>query len=124
MEFFVNGTRIFNAEEEQTDGAMKDIKNVANHTINFGVGYEQGMIKARLHARYQGPMKDNDWNTTGCPAIEYPSFTVVDLSVGINFKENHKVMINVDNLLDHDYFEKKGFPKPGIGFFVGYRYSF
>ncbi len=44
--------------------------------------------------------------------------------IGIKFKDHHKIMVNIDNLFDHDYYEKKGFPKPGIGFTVGYRYSF
>lgn len=122
--FFVNGTRIFDAQEEQTDRTMEDIKNVSCHTINYGVEYEDGMIEARLNARFQGPMKDNDWNTTGYPEIEYPSFTVVDLAVGLNFMDHHRIMVNIDNLFDHDYYEKRGFPKPGIGFTVGYRYSF
>lgn len=122
--FFINGTRIFNAKEEQADNTMNDIKNVANNTINYGVSYEDSMVETRLNARYQGPMKDNDWNTTGYPEVEYPSFTVVDLSVGVNVKDHHKVMLNVDNLLDHSYYEKRGFPKPGIGFYLGYRYSF
>ncbi len=122
--FFVNGTRIFSAKEEQTDRTMKDIKNVSSHTINYGIGYDDDMIDARLNARYQGKMEDNDWHTTGYPDIVCPSFTVVDLSVGVKFKDFHKIMVNIDNLFDKDYYEKKGFPKPGIGFTVGYRYSF
>jgi vitamin B12 transporter len=69
-------------------------------------------------------MKDNDWNTTGYPEIEYPSFTVVDFSMGINFKDHHKILASIDNLLDHDYYEKRGYPKPGMAFSLGYRYSF
>ncbi|MFH2058021.1 MAG: TonB-dependent receptor [Pseudomonadota bacterium] len=124
LSFFVNGTRIFNAQEEQTDGTDRDIRNVASHTINYGVEYEDDMFETRLNARFQDHMKDNDWHTTGYPEIEYPSFTVVDLAFGMKFKDHHKISVNIDNLLDHDYYEKKGFPKPGIGFTVGYRYFF
>ncbi|MBU1344197.1 MAG: TonB-dependent receptor [Proteobacteria bacterium] len=124
LSFFVNGTRIFNAKEEQTDHTMEEITNVAEHTVNYGVNYDDGMIEARLNARSQGGMKDNDWHTTGYPEIEYPGFTVVDLSGGISFKEHHKIMIKIDNLLDHDYYEKKGYPKPGQSFYVSYRYTF
>ena len=45
-------------------------------------------------------------------------------STGINFMDHHKILVNIDNLLDHSYYEKKGFPKPGISLFVSYRYSF
>jgi vitamin B12 transporter len=124
LSFFVNGTKIFNAEEEKTDHSMQDIRNVASHIINYGISYDDGLIEAKLHARYQGPVKDQDWHTTGYPEIEYPSFTVVDLSTGINFMDHHKILVNIDNLLDHSYYEKKGFPKPGISLFVSYRYSF
>lgn len=124
LSFFVNGTRIFNAEEEQTNGTIRDIRNVSSHTINYGIGYDDGFIEAKLHARFQGAMKDNDWNTTGYPEIEYPSFTVVDFSAGVKIKENQKLLVSIDNLFDHDYYEKKGYNKPGIAFSVGYRYSF
>ncbi|MBU1194358.1 MAG: TonB-dependent receptor [Proteobacteria bacterium] len=124
LTFFVNGTRIFNAEEEQTNHTMADVKNVATHTVNYGVGYDDGMIEARLNARFQGHMKDNDWNAAGYPEIEYPSFTVVDFSMGIKFKDHHRILANIDNLLDHDYYEKRGYPKPGMAFSLGYRYSF
>ncbi|MCF6188474.1 MAG: TonB-dependent receptor [Desulfobulbaceae bacterium] len=56
--------------------------------------------------------------------MEYPSFTVVDLVLGVNFLEHHRVALKVDNLFDKDYYEKKGFPKPGQSFFVSYRYTF
>ncbi|MBU1341258.1 MAG: TonB-dependent receptor [Proteobacteria bacterium] len=124
LSFFVNGTRIFDAEEEQTDHTMEEITNVADHTVNYGVNYDDGMIEAKLNARSQGAMKDNDWHTTGYPEIECPGFTVVDLSMGINFMDHHKIMVKIDNLLDHDYYEKKGYPKPGQSFLVSYRYAF
>jgi outer membrane receptor protein involved in Fe transport len=124
LTFFVNGIRMFSAEEEQTDHTMKDIHNVANHTVNYGVRYDDGSIDAKLNCRSQGTMKDTDWNDSLRPTVEYPGFTVVDLSAGIRFMGNHKIMIRIDNLLDHDYYEKKGYPKPGRGFFVSYRYTF
>ncbi|MBU1342280.1 MAG: TonB-dependent receptor, partial [Proteobacteria bacterium] len=124
LTFFVNGTRIFNAQEEQTDHTMKDTQNVANHTINYGVSYDDGLIQARLNARSQGMMKDTDYNAAGSPEVTYPGFTVVDLSAGVNFMDHHKIMIKIDNLLGHDYYEKKGFPKPGQSFSVSYRVAF
>lgn len=121
---FVNATKIFIAEEEQTDHTMKDIQNVANHTINYGITYDDGMIEAKLNCRFQGTMKDTNWNDPLSPTIEYPSFTIVDFSTGINFMDHHKIMVKIDNLLDHDYYEEKGFPKSGRVFLVSYSYSF
>ncbi len=124
LSLFFNGTTYFKAEKEQTTGIEKDIHNVASHTYNYGISYDDGMFDAKLHCRKQGRMKDTDWNNPMRPEIRYPGFTVVDFVVGVSFLENHKVTLKVDNILDKDYYEKKGFPKPGRGFFLSYRYKF
>ena len=124
LAFFVNSTHMFNAEEDIQSGGTRDIHNVAKYTMNYGIQYDDGMIDSKLNFRNQGKMKDTDWNAAGYPELEYPSFTVVDLVLGINFLEHHRVALKVDNLFDKDYYEKKGFPKPGQSFFVSYRYTF
>ncbi len=124
LSFFVNSTQMFKAEEEQPGGTMKDIHNVARYTVNYGIQYDDRMFDGKLHCRSQGPMKDTDWNAAGYPEVEYPSFTVVDLVIGANFLERHRLTLTVENLFDRDYYEKKGFPKPGRAFFAGYRYEF
>ena len=124
LALFVNGTWIMKAEQELSTGGTKDTHNVADHTVNYGVTYDNGLIDAKLNARYQGSMKDTDWNAVGYPEIEYPSFTVVDLVMGVSFLDHHRVSLKVDNILDKDYYEKKGYPKPGRSFFLSYAYRF
>lgn len=124
LALFFNATFIYNAEEEQEDGTMKDIHNVAEHTLNYGIQYNDGWFDGKLHFRSQGKMKDTDWTAAGYPEIEYPTFTVMDLAMGVSFLENHRVTFKVDNLLDEDYYEKKGYPKPGRCFTAGYQYAF
>ncbi len=124
LSVFVNSTRMLNAEEEQEDGTVKDIHNVARYTVNYGVGYDDGTLEARLHLRSRGRMKDTDWNAAGYPEVEYPSFTVVDLTVGVTPRKGHRITLKADNLLDEDYYEKKGYPKPGRAFYLSYRYGF
>lgn len=124
LKFYVNTTTILTAEEELTGGAKRDIYNVADYTYNYGVEYDDGFIDSRLHFRTVGPMRDTDWVTAGYPEIEYPSFTVIDLVVGCNFLEHHRVALTIDNLFDEDYYEKKGYPKPGQSFFLSYSYKF
>nr|WP_321467467.1 TonB-dependent receptor [uncultured Desulfobulbus sp.] len=124
LKLYVNTTHIFQAEEELTGGAMQDIHNVADYTYNYGIDYSDGTFDGRLHFRTVGPMRDTDWVTAGYPEIEYPTFTVVDLVVGYNFLQHHRVALTVDNLFDKDYYEKKGYPKPGQSFFVSYTYTF
>ncbi len=124
LAFFINSTHMFNAEEDIQGGGTRDIHNVAKYTMNYGIQYDDGMIDSKLNFRSQGKMKDTDWNAAGYPELEYPSFTVVDLVLGINFLEHHRVELKIDNLFDKDYYEKKGFPKPGQSFFISYRYMF
>nr|WP_320012533.1 TonB-dependent receptor [uncultured Desulfobulbus sp.] len=124
LKFYINATHIFTAEEELVGGAMQDIHNVADYTYNYGVEYDNGSIDSRLHFRTVGPMRDTDWVTAGYPEIEYPKFTVVDLVAGYNFLEHHRLELTVDNIFDKDYYEKKGYPKPGRSFFVSYSYTF
>ncbi len=124
LSFFVNATHMFDAEEEQSDGTMVDILNVAKHTINYGIQYDDGRVDGKIHCRNQGRMKDIDWTAAGYPEIEYPSFTVVDLMVGFNFLDNHRLTLKADNLFDKDYYEKKGYPKPGCAFYADYSYEF
>ena len=65
-----------------------------------------------------------DWVSAGYPEIEYPSFTVVDFVLGADFLEHHRLALTIDNLFNKNYYEKKGYPKPGRGFFVSYTFSF
>jgi len=124
VSFFVNATYMLKAQEEQVDGRKKDIQNVAKSTINYGIQYDDGLRDGKLHFRSQGKMKDTDWNAAGFPEIEYPSFTVVDLVLRSTFLENNRLTLKIDNLFDKDYFEKKGFPKPGRAFYLSYDYQF
>lgn len=124
LTLFVNSTHMFKAEEDIEDGGTRDIHNVAKYTVNYGVQYDDGIFDGKLHFRTQGKMKDTDWNAAGYPELEYPSFTVVDLVLGMNFLDHHRIALKIDNLFDEDYYEKKGFPKPGQSFFLSYRYQF
>ena len=124
LKFYFNSTNIFKAEEELESGEEEDIHNVADYTYNYGVEYDDKKVDAKLHFRSVGPMRDTDWVTAGYPEIEYPSFTVTDLVVGYNFLDHHRVALTVDNLFDEDYYEKRGYPKPGQSFLLSYTYHF
>lgn len=124
LSLFVNSTHIFKSEEEKSDGSTADIHNVADNTVNYGVQYDDGLIDGKLQVRYQGNMKDRDWTASGGPEIEYSSFSVVDLMIGTTISGTHRVVAKIDNLLDKDYYEKKGYNQPGRSFFVSYAYQF
>lgn len=124
LSIFLNATHMLKAEEDIEGGHTRDIHNVAKYTMNYGIQYYDGMIDGKLHFRTQGGMKDTDWNAAGWPELEYPSFTVADIAVGINLLDHHRLALKVDNIFDEDYYEKKGFQKPGRSFFLSHRYQF
>jgi vitamin B12 transporter len=124
LALFVNATNIFKSEEEQPDGTIKDTHNVAKYTHNYGIRYVDSLFESKLHVRNQGKMKDTDWNAAGYPEIEYPAFTVVDLVAGVSFLKYHRLTLKIDNIFDEDYYEKKGYPKPGRAFYASYTFEF
>ena len=124
LSLFVNGTSMVKAEEERAPGVWNDIHNVAKYTVNAGVRYAGDRLDARLNVRTVGRMKDTDWTAAGWPEITCPSFTVADLVVGWNVAEHHRLLLAADNLFNRDYYEKKGYPKPGRSFFLSYRYTY
>jgi vitamin B12 transporter len=124
LALFANSTHIFKAEEEQSDGTMKDIQNVAEYTINYGIRYGDGLFDGKVNVRNQGKMKDTDWVTAGYPEIEYPSFTVVDLALGVTLFNHYRLLFKIDNIFDMDYYEIKGYPKPGRAFYASYGFKF
>ena len=123
LKFFFNGTNILKAEKKLKSGYYEKINNVASHTYNYGINYSNKMFDARLHIRKRGSVNIIDMNSY-YSKIRNPGFTVVDFVFGMTFLDNHKITLKIDNLLDKNYYEERGYPKPGRGFFLSYRYAF
>jgi outer membrane receptor protein involved in Fe transport len=67
--------------------------------------------------------QDQDFNVAGSPVVDYPSFTVVDLSATYRFHLQHAALLTVNNLFDTYYFEKKGYPLAGTAVTLKYRFG-
>lgn len=120
---FANITYYFQ-REETLGGVTSDIKNVPKETIRAGVDYAEGPWSGRLQARYVGERFDNDFTVAGIPTIAYPTFTVADVNINYRFAKAHRVSLDVNNLFDRDYYEKKGYNLAGRSLLLGYRYEF
>jgi vitamin B12 transporter len=59
----------------------------------------------------------------GSPVVDYPDFTVADLSATWRLRPQHAVLFTVNNLFDTFYFEKKGYPLPGASVSLKYRFG-
>ncbi len=124
LRLFANFTKFFKDEETLSTGS-RDIHNVADFKINYGLGYDDGhFFNGRITARYVGHMKDTDWNAAGYPEIEYPTHTVVDLVTNFKLTSHQTLSLKVGNLFDKYYYEKKGFPLAGRSFFGTYTFEF
>lgn len=124
LRLFANFTKLLKAEETLSTG-KRDIHNVADIKVGYGLEYDDGhFFDGRVTARYVGHMKDTDWVTAGYPEIEYPTFTVVDLATNFQVAEHHHLSLQIDNVFDKYYYEKKGYPLPGRSFFATYTIEF
>lgn len=118
---FSNITHYFSRKEQLPTTGERNILNVATNTVRAGVDLDWRRLSSRLSVRYVDGRQDQDFNVAGSPIVDYPSFTVVDLSATYQVHAQHAVLLTVNNLSDTFYYEKKGFPLQGASFLLKYR---
>ena len=121
---FSNVTHYFSRREELPNAGERNILNVASNTVRVGVDLDFARMSSRLSARYVEGRQDNDWNVAGIPIIDYPDFTVVDFTTRYQLANAHALLLEMNNLFDEFYFEKKGFPLSGFAFALKYQLDF
>ena len=129
---FVNATRFFTLEETVRDRAIttetifrtKNITNVAAQTVTYGLEYAKNGFISRLSGRAVGKRYDTD-NTDLIkrPEIEYAKFMVLDCSTTIPVHKHNKLVLQVNNLTDENYYEKRGYNLAGRNFKISYALS-
>jgi vitamin B12 transporter len=121
VSLFANATHYFSRREQLPTTGERNILNVATNTIRAGVDLDWRRLSSRLSARYVQGRQDQDFNVAGSPVVDYPTFTVVDLSATYQVHPQHAVIATINNLTDTFYYEKKGFPLQGASFMLKYR---
>ena len=121
---FANSTHYIARKERLANGQEQDVLNVPAHTIRAGLDVDAGPMSGRISARHLRGRKDNDFSRPGFPIIDYEDVTVVDATVSWRLARRHAVLLGVNNLFDAYYYEKIGFPLPGVSMKVSYRASF
>ncbi len=133
LKVYANAVKIIKAQEKFRDKNITtedvfrtlDIYNVADLTLLYGVEYSTNKFKTRLGGRYVGARKDTDWNDyIKRPEIEYPAFMVLDFSVSFKAYKSNDLNIQINNITDENYYEKRGFSMPGRTFKVKYVFNF
>jgi len=65
-----------------------------------------------------------DFSTSPSRRVKLDQYTLVNLAVSYDITKNFQLFGRVENLLDKEYEEAKGFGTPGLSFFGGIKLSF
>ncbi|MEQ1573804.1 MAG: TonB-dependent receptor [Vicinamibacterales bacterium] len=121
VSLYSNITHYFSRREQLPATGERNILNVGTNTVRAGVDLDLGRLSARLSARYVQGRQDQDFTVAGSPVVDYPTFTVADLSAAYRVRPQHAVLLTINNLFDAYYYEKKGYPLVGASFALKYR---
>ena len=96
------------------------IKNVASANWNVGLEYDdRSRFRIGALGRYVGTRTDNDFSDfSDVSDIEYPPFAVLDLTGGVRVTRRIRADVQVNNVTDENYYEKRGYNLPGRAFTV------
>lgn len=125
--FDVNATHYLTHDEDvKKNGVVisQQIQNVADTTVTAGLSATAGKVEGRLGARFVNGRTDTDWNDPEYPIIGYPSLTVLDLHGGYQLTDAVKLSLDISNLLDEYYYEKKGYALEGRSLMLRAAWSF
>jgi vitamin B12 transporter len=110
---YVNATHMLRAEETLA-GVTRDIRNVADLTVSFGVDYDDlRRFRTRLSGRYVGERADDDWNVWPPAELRYPAFLTLDWTGEMRLLDRFRLGVVVSNLTDEVFYEIRGYPLPG-----------
>ncbi len=103
----------------------KDLLRRAQNKFALNVNY-QFMDKGNVNLNlvYVSKRDDNDYSTWPATRVELDEYVLVDLAASYDITGNIQVFGRVENLLDEDYEEVKGFGTPELSAFAGCKLSF
>lgn len=118
--------------EYEDDETGEDLLYVSGTTLSAGlvVGDGAGTF-VRFNVAYTGEQDVDDWESGEypTPVVELDSSTVADLVASYRFYESatygaFTLRGEVRNLFDEEYAYVKGYPMPGINWFLGLRWEY
>jgi vitamin B12 transporter len=91
------------------------IKNVASANWNVGLDYDdRSRLRLGVLGRYVGTRTDSDFSDfSDISDIEYPPFAVLDLTAGLRITGRLRADLQLSNVTDENYYEKRGYNLPG-----------
>ena len=126
---FAGGTRNFRFSDvvNHADGSQttRPVFNIARLSGNYGVAFDSNHgVRARLAGHYVGRRHDADITDVRVPQIDYPAYMTLDFSAAYTLAARHTFTLQVGNLTDENYYEKRGFNLPGRNWTGGYTIAF
>jgi vitamin B12 transporter len=96
-------------------------KNKFGFDLNY-LFLEKGNIN--LEIVYTGKREDNDFSTFPATRLKLNDYVLANLAGSFPITQNIRIFGRIENLLDQEYEEVKGYGTPGISAFGGISYSF
>jgi len=81
---------------------------VPKHMVNVGFGWKNKYFNTTVSYNYISSQWYDDENT-----IEISEYDIIDLQLSREFAKNFYVSVNIQNILDNEYVDRKGLLSPG-----------
>lgn len=126
---YISATFLTEYEDEETG---LDLLYTSETNLSAGIVASDGAgTFCRFNVTHYGEQDVQDWESGNFPVetVELDSITVADLTAAYRFLEtsdygSFTVRGEINNLFDEDYAFVKGYPMPGINFFVSLRWDY
>jgi len=112
----------FTDTEDTTTG--DDLLRRARHKFGFNANYrflEKGNIN--LDLVHVGQRFDNDFSTWPAAVVELDSYLLANLAGSWDFSDHWQIFARLENLLDEEYEEVRGYGTPGFAGYIGLKFS-
>jgi vitamin B12 transporter len=118
----LGATYTYTDTEDEATG--QDLLRRARHKGGINANYaflERGNLN--LDLLYVGSRYDNDFSTWPVSVVELDAYVLVNLAGSWDFGEHWKLFGRLENLLDEEYETVRGYGTPGIGGYLGLKFS-
>ncbi len=126
---YFNMTWLTKYKDNDTDQRLRYLSAV--HLSSGLFVSDRDSLSGTINIAYTGPQDVDDWESGIYPApvVNMDGFTVVDLTATYKFLKTARYgdvsfRTEVRNLFDENYAYVKGYPMPGINFYMGLRWEY
>ena len=124
---YINATFLTEYEDEETG---QDLQYTSDTSLSTGIIASDGEgTFCRFNVAYYSEQDITDYESGSNQTVELGDITVADLTAAYRFLEtddygSFTVRGEIGNLFDEDYAFVKGYPMPGINFYVSLRWDY